>query len=225
MKKDVFIPCIVALLVFAGCKKDNKEPPSFVISGNVEHNGQALSVRSGGVELELWQYGYQLRNKIPVYLNQDGTFNAKVFPGNYKLTLLRGNGPWADKTDSLDVEVKGTSTVKVPVSPYFIIKNVNYQRNGNAITATFNLERVNTTKPLELARIYIGQTLITDQNNNLANASKAASAIIDLSQPVTITANIPAASASRDFVFVRVGVKTAGVAELLYSQPLELKLK
>ena len=225
MKKNIFIPCIVALIVFVGCKKDNKEPPSFVISGNVEHNGQPISVRSGGVELELWQYGFQLRNKIPVFLNQDGTFSAKVFPGNYKLTLLRGNGPWADLTDSLDVEVKGTSIIKVPVDPYFIIKNVNYQRNGNSITATFNLQRVNTTKVLEVARIYIGQTIITDQNNNLANVSKVASAITDLSQPVTITANIPAASASRDFVFVRVGVKTAGVAELLYSQPLELKLK
>jgi hypothetical protein len=215
---------ITLLLFVIGCKKDNKEPPSAVISGKIVYQNQALSVRSGGVELELWQYGYQLRNKIAVYVKQDGTFSAKVFGGNYKLTLLRGNGPWADKTDSIDVQ-GGTSDINVTVDPFFIISNATYTRSNNVVTATFNLQRVNQTRTLEAARLYIGQTTIVDQNNNAANVSKPAAQITDLTQPVTITANVPAALQTKASIFVRVGVKTNGVAELIYTIPFELTTK
>lgn len=214
----------IALLLFViGCKKDNKEPPSSVISGRIVYQNQPLSVRSGGVELELWQYGYQLRNKIPVYVKQDGSFSAKVFNGNYKLTLLRGNGPWAEKTDSIDVQ--GGSNVDVTVDPYFIISNASFTRSNDVVTATFNLQQVNQTRTLEAARLYIGQTTIVDQNNNAANVSKPAAQITDLSQPVTITATVPAGLQSKSSIFVRVGVKTSGVAELLYTLPFELTTK
>lgn len=216
---------ITLLLFVIGCKKDNKEPPSAVISGRIMYQNQPLSVRSGGVELELWQYGYQLRNKIPVYVKQDGSFSAKVFGGNYKLTLLRGNGPWAEKTDSMDVQAGGSTNVDVTVDPYFIISNASYTRSNNVVTATFNLQRVNQSRALEAARLYIGQTTIVDQNNNSANVSKPAAQITDLTQPVTITANVPAALQAKASIFVRVGVKTNGVAELLYTLPFELTTK
>lgn len=225
MKNKILFLVLIPSLVLASCKKDNREPPSSIITGKVLYNKQPLSVRSGGVEFELWQYGYQLRNKIPVYLNQDGSFTAKVFDGNYKLTLVKGNGPWVDKTDSIDVQVKGSANADVSVEPYFLVSNPTYQKSGTSVTATFNLQQVNAGKALEAARLYIGQTSVTDQNNNATNVSKAASAITDLSQPVTITATIPAALASKDYVYVRVGVKTAGVTELLYSQPQILMLK
>lgn len=189
------------------------------------YDKQPLGVRSNGVQLELWQYGYQLFSKIPVYIDQDGTFTAKVFDGNYKLTVLRGNGPWADKTDSIDVKVSGLANIDVPVDPYFIIKNEKFERTGTTVTATFNLQRVNTNRALELVRIYIGQTNITDQVNNATNVQKAASAITDLSQRVTVSATIPATLSAKDYVFARVGVKAVGVAELLYSQPQMIALK
>jgi hypothetical protein len=216
---------VAGLLIFIGCKKDNKEPPSSIISGRILYQGQPLSVRSGGVELELWQYGYQLRNKINVYVKQDGSFSARVFNGSYKMTLLKGNGPWADKPDSIDVQVNGSNTTDVTVDPYFIINNVTYERAGNSITATFRLQPVNTSRTLEAARLYIGQTTIVDQNNNMANVAKPANQIPDFGQPVTITANIPAALQTKDYLYVRVGVKTNGVAELLYSLPVELSKK
>lgn len=217
---------IAAVLLFiTGCKKDNKEPPSSTITGRIIYQGQPLSVRSGGVELELWQYGYQLRNKIPVYVKQDGSFSARVFNGSYKMTLLKGNGPWADMPDSIDVQVNGSVTADVTVDPYFIVHDVTYQRSGNNITATFRLQPVNTSRTLEAARLYIGQTTIVDQNNNMANASLPANQIPDFGQPVTITAAIPAALQNKDYLFVRVGVKTNGVAELLYSLPMEMSNK
>ncbi len=225
--KNKFLPFIFIfmLIISAACKKDNKDAPHATINGRVIYQGQPVGLRTNGVQLELWQNGYQLFTKIPVYINQDGTFTAVVFNGTYKLTRLKGNGPWADNTDTIVVNLNGEANIDVPVDPYFIIKNESIQKSGTNITATFNLQRVNTSKNLELVRIYVGKTLITDQNNNDANAQKLAAAITDLSQPVTLSVAIPASLANNNYLFARVGVKTLGVAELLYTIPVKIALK
>jgi len=84
---------------------------------------------------------------------------------------------------------------------------------------------VDTSKAFDLAKTYIGQTIITDENNNAANAQKAATEIIDLSQPVTLSIDVPASLATKDYIHVRVGVKAKGAAELLYSPPQMIMLK
>src|SRR5690606_7454193 len=150
---------------------------------------------SGGVQLELWQHGYELFSKIPVHVDQDGSFSARLFDGDYKLVLLRGNGPWADNTDSLDVHIKGSATVDVPVDPYFVITNHAFQRNGDQITATVSIQQVNTSRSLERVRLYLGQTMIVDQNNSASTGEVLAADVTDLSQPITLTANIPASLA------------------------------
>lgn len=211
-----FIIC--GALLFAGCKKDNKEAPSSVLSGKIVYNKLPLGLRSGGVELELWQYGYQVRSKIPVYVSQDGSYSAKIFNGNYKLTMLRGNGPWAEKLDSIDINLKGSMTMDVTVDPYFVIGNVTYTKTDTTVTASVTIQRVNTTRNLEAVNLYIGQTIVTDHVNNGGNTAElAASAIPNITQPITITAKIPAALLTKDYVYARVGIKTSGVNERLYS--------
>ena len=195
-----------------------------MLTGRVVYQGEPLGLRSGGVELELWQHGYDLFSKIPVHVDQDGSFSARLFDGDYKLVLLRGNGPWADNTDSLDVSVKGSTTVDVPVDPYFVITNRSFQRNGDQLTATVSIEQVNTSRSLERVRLYLGQTLIVDQNNSAGTAEVLAADITDLSQPITLTANIPAALAGKGYLFARIGVKANGVAEYVYSHPEQIAL-
>jgi len=226
MKKNSFSILLIAFVVLlAACKKDNYEAPTSMLTGKVVYQGQPVGVRSNGVQLELWQHGYQLFSKIPVYVAQDGTFSAALFDGDYKLVRLPGNGPWADNTDSIDVHVQGSATVDVPVDPYFIIKSASFQKSGGAITATFTIQQVNATKDLESVSLYIGQTLITDQNNSAAITTAGAATITDINQPITLSAAIPTALADKDYVFARVGVKTAGVAELLYSPSEKVALK
>src|SRR5688572_7366607 len=100
------------LVVFsAACKKDNYDAPKSWITGKVVYQNQPVGVRSNGVQLELWQPGFQTFSKIPVYISQDGTFSANVFDGDYKLTRLKGNGPWADNTDTIAVSVRGSAVV------------------------------------------------------------------------------------------------------------------
>jgi hypothetical protein len=227
--KNNFQIIVILLVLFGsglGCGKDNFDPPESTLSGRVVYQSQPIGVRSDGVQLELWQRGFQLFSKIPVYVAQDGTFSVSLFDGDYLLTRLKGNGPWADNTDTILVSVRGNTTVDVPVDPYFIIKSETFTKSGNDINVSFNLQRVNTSRNLEAVRLYIGQTLLTDQNRNEANVQKAASAITDLSQPVTLTATIPASLLTKqNYVFARVGVKTVGVAELAYSMPQKIALK
>ncbi|WP_149696606.1 DUF3823 domain-containing protein [Chitinophaga sp. CF418] len=217
-----FIAMALGMLI-TGCKKDNYEKPTSILSGKVIYNKEAVGVRSNGVQLELWQHGFQLFTKIPVYVAQDGTFSASLFDGNYKLVRLPGNGPWVNNTDSIDITVNGGTTVEVPVQPYFIIKNATAGKSGTKVTATFSIERVNASQPLESATLYLGKTNIVDAVNNLKAASLSAGAIGDITAPVTINVDIPATLSGEPFFFARIGVKTAGVGELIYTQPIKIE--
>jgi hypothetical protein len=214
----------LTLVLFAGCEKDNLKEPDAKLTGRILFQGQPVGVRSSGVQFEIWQPGYQLYSKIPLNIAQDGTFSAALFNGDYKIVRSVGAGPWADNTDTINVKVSGATSVDVPVVPYFSISNVSLEKNGTAIRATFTVTKNTTSKTLELARLYVGPNYILDQNNNTGNVQLAASAIT-VGQPVTMNVTIPASIANDAFVFARVGVKTVGVAELLYTESQKISLK
>ena len=187
------------------------------MTGRIVYNDERLGRRSNGVQLELWQHGYDLFQKIPIYVAQDGTFSAVVFDGDYKMTLIRGNGPWMDRTDSLDVQVRGSQMIDVEVQPYFVISNTSYNVNGNSISVTFTLENTNSGRNLEYASIYMGRTILTDALRNDGNYRVPMQDIV-FGTPITVNVPLPGGLANRSEIFVRVGAKTAGVAELVYSQ-------
>lgn len=205
----LFITSLVLILA-AGCKKDNFEKPKSTLTGRVVYDKNAIGVRSNGVQVELWQHGYALFSKIPVYVGQDGAFSAIVFDGDYKLVLRQGNGPWLDDADSIDVKVSGSTSVDVTVNPYFIISNATFTKSGMQLTATVSIQQINSNLPLESVNLYIGNTNIVDQ----VNAIQSVSATPDISSPVTLQLTLPADAG----YYARVGVKTAGVAEQVYSE-------
>ena len=97
IKNHIYLLFAASILMFAGCKYDNYTAPQSVLSGTVGYQGAGIGVRSNAVQLELWQRGWQLFSKIPVYVQQDGTYKAILFDGDYKLTYLKGVGPWGDQ--------------------------------------------------------------------------------------------------------------------------------
>lgn len=231
MKKQIifsikfFLGALVAASLLTSCEKDNRAEPKSVLKGRIVHDGQAVGVRSNGVQLEIWQSGYQLFTKIPVYINQDGTFSASLFDGDYKLVRLRGNGPWVDNTDTINVALRGTQELDVPVTPYFVFRNDTYSKGEGKVSATFNLQQVNTSRALERVNLYVGTTMIVDPNNNGGNAQQLAAAITDLTKPITLTATLSPALAGREYVYARIGVKTSGVGEMLFGAPQKIMLK
>jgi hypothetical protein len=209
----------MAGLLIAGCKKDNYDKPTSTLTGRVVYNKVPLSLRSNGVQLELWQHGYELFTKIPVYVSPEGTFSASLFDGAYKLVLRQGNGPWKDNSDSIDVTVHGTTNIDVEVQPYYIVSGAAFSKTATEVLADVTIEVVNNSLPVESVTLYLGKTDIVDQVNNVASAT----IVPDLSQPVKLSVAIPAALELEAYIFARVGVKTAGVAEQVYSLPLKLQ--
>jgi hypothetical protein len=220
---------IAFILLLTSCKKDNYEAPSSSLNGRVVYQGQTIGVRTpinggGGAQLELWQPGFALFQKIPVYVNQDGTFSASLFDGNYKLVMLKGSGPWVDNTDTINVQVSGATTIDFPVQPYFTIKNETIQKAGNAITANCKVDQVVATRAIERVTLYVGTTQFVDQNVNSGTQNLTGAALSNLSQPLSFNYTIPSSLAGRSFVYARIGVKATGISEMVYTQVQKINL-
>lgn len=212
---------IASVILIAGCEKDNFKAPDSFLTGTVVYSGNPVGVRSSGTELELWQYGFALRQKIAVYIAQDGTYSARLFAGDYKLVRKAG-GPWVSQTDSIDVKVSGNTNLDVPVTPYFIItgETFTYTKTDSIMTSICSVTKVGTLNISSLT-LYVGITNLVDANNNILTKVISSSGLTDLTTAKTNTVKItniaPTYYASRKYVYVRLGVATSGVGERLYT--------
>ena len=226
--KTFFYSMLAGALLLAGCTKDNVKPPGSQLSGRIVYQDQVLNVRNNGSTnlgnnvsmLELWQPGYAFFTRIPLFVQQDGTFTAELFNGDYKLVRSRGNGPWVDNTDSIDVQVRGNTVVDVPVQPYFTIQNATFQRTGATVTATCSVTKA-ATKDLDVATLFLSSTSIVDATNNVDRDEKKGADVLDLSKPLSFSKAVP--TAIKGTVYARIGVKAAGVGEYVYSPVQKLE--
>jgi hypothetical protein len=223
LKKLMLFPVLILNLV-AGCKYDNFNEPESTLSGRVVYQGNPVSVRNNGPQLELWQDGYPLRSAIPVYLNQDGSFSAKLFDGRYKM-VRRGDSPWLQQaTDTLIVNVNGDTNVDLPVTPYFTLTNESYQKSANSIVARFIVNKIVAAANVEFVRLYIGKSLLTDQVQREVRVDGNIS-ILTFGTQFQITGDLPDNLKNLDYVFVRLGVKPTVSSEYNYTQVQKIALK
>lgn len=254
MKSSAIFVALASIGVLAGCDNilglDNRDAPGSTLTGRVVFEGEGIGLRSNGVQLELWEPRYQDQQyaKIPIYLDQDGSFTSRLFDGEYKLNLLPNNGPWVNNSDTTEITLRGQESVDVAVTPYFVVREPRFMRNapadptqGGSITATFRVEAVapaNPQRQVELVGVYISSTSFADRNVNpfgISNAARerARSEIqteLDANGTISITVPLPStvyntqSPVRREFVFARIGVKTTGVQELLYTPVVEIAL-
>lgn len=244
--KHKLLPLIVALAVLGGCKKDNREPPKSTLDGMVVVTGTKtpVGVQSNGTQLELWQDGYALKQKIPIYIDQTGLFSAKLFDGKYKLVRL-GGAPWQNNSDTINIDLKGHAVVEVPVVPYFTVggESITYSSADTSITATFSVSRMDASKTADRVSLHLGLTQITDANNQIplpaASIDKAPAGSY-LTAPTTLKIQLnpdryPGTGNTelrrqlgmiftKKYTFARVAVRTTGVTQRFYSQVKEIKL-
>jgi hypothetical protein len=244
--KHKLLPLLVAIAVLGGCKKDNREPPKSTLDGMVVIQGTKtpVGVQSNGTQLELWQSGYALMNKIPIHIDQTGLFSAKLFDGTYKLVRLSG-APWQNNTDTITINLQGSAKVEVPVVPFFTIggENITYSAADTSITAVFSVARLDATRTADKVSLHLGTTIIVDAQNQIplpaANNDKTPAGNY-LTDPTTIKVQLnpdryPGTNnaelrrqlgviLTKKYTFARVGVRTASVTQRLYSQVKEIKL-
>lgn len=230
MKKILLISISICFLIaLSGCEKDNYDAPKSQLSGKLVYENDYIGVKNSGPQLELWQDGFELRAKIPVYIAQDGTYNAKLFDGQYKIVRLAG-APWeTPSNDTIVVNVKGNTVQDVPVVPFFIARNVTAQKNGDAITANFTINKISNdaARNLEKVILCMSRTIIVDEQNRITyeGAPELKASEITLGQPAALTNNLTGDLTTAEYAFVRVGVKTEGIGQLMYSEPIKVNLR
>lgn len=213
---------LFAVITFVSCEYDNYDAPSSTLSGVVTYQGAPLGVRSNEVELELWQPAYELDEKIPVHIGQDGTFKSVLFDGTYHLTLF--NGPWMVHSDSTIIELNRDADIDIEVEPFYIIENTSISASGSTVNASFNVTQINNSRDLEFAGLYVSGTTIVDRINMDVNAARGGDEIASLDDVVNLSLEVPDHIMGKGYVFARIGVKTIGIPEMLYSQVVKIEL-
>jgi len=222
-KYTYFFLSTMAAFVLTSCGLDNYDAPQSRLHGKITYNGETLGLRGTGqaVRLQLYQDGYELRDNIQVFVGQDGTFEAMLFDGEYKLVTRNQNGPWVNTRDTIVVNLKGSAEVEVKVTPFFTISNETITLNGSVLNASFNVNKIVSTANIDYVTLLVSKTSFVDDATNIARKDfkDQQAGSLNLSMDMSDNANVAAAKA----LFARVGVRTVGADQAIYSDIVRLK--
>ncbi len=224
MRKYVNMLLLPAIVAVSSCGLDNYDEPESKLLGRVVYNGEPVGVRGTGeaVQLQLYQDGYELHSPIPVYVGQDGTFEAKLFDGEYKLVTRDNNGPWVNDRDTTVINVKGTANVDIEVTPFYTLSNVQLALNGSSVNASFQINEVAGGRDIDYVLILAGKTSFVDDVSYTERLE-----IKGLTPGSTITEVLDLAN-NADFkagkpVFARIALRSVGKDQAIYSQVVRLR--
>lgn len=229
MKKIVnFISFIALCLMVTGCGTDNYDAPTSTLQGQILYGGTPLGLRGSGgaIELQLYQDGYEFKNPISVFVDQEGAFKARLFDGQYKLVTKDRNGPWVNTRDTIIVNVKGNTTQDLEVTPFFIISNEGITMSADSlVTFAGTIEKIEPSAVLGSVTLYIGDTQFTDDVNNVTKVvvtnSKITTYPYTLSEAMNLKGDKKVAASKH--LFGRICVKTTGTTEGVFSKVFKLK--
>jgi hypothetical protein len=210
--------------MLAACGKDNYDAPESTLTGRLVYNGTQIQVRGTGeaVQLQLYQRGWQKSDPISVFVTQDGSFTAKLFDGTYYLVTRDNNGPWVNSHDTMQIELKGTAGVDVNVTPYFTIAGENITLSGNTMSASFTINRIVSDAKVEKVYLVLSKTQFADEVNNVFRkdiTEGIAAGAVSFSADVSGNSDV----ANAKFLYGRVGVKTEGTEQAVWSPTVQLK--
>lgn len=226
--KFQYVMVLAVLATMASCKKDNYDAPNAQLNGRVVYQGEALGFENYQVPYELYQFGFGKVGAIGTSFGQDGSMNALLFNGNYKLIVPNGQGPFLwPKTvdgnpDSLSITMNGSQTLDIEVRPYFMLRNATLAAAGGKVTASFGVEKIITDvdgKDIEEVALYLNKTQFVSEadNSRLAVTRLGAGDIVDPGA-IALEVSIPSITPTQNYVFARVGLKIAGIEDRLYTQ-------
>jgi len=225
--KKIFQYVTVLALSVAGmsCKKDNYKEPSSTLSGRLIYKGEAIGLENYQVPYQLYQFGFGKVGAIDGTFNQEGAYSSLLFDGDYKLIIPNGQGPFRWKQlasgapDSIAVTVRGSQTLDLEITPYYMIRTPQVTGGGGKVTAVFKVEKIITdpvlAKNIERVNLYINKTQFVSSFNNIAQTQINGSAIAD---PNNISMNVTVPGiAPQTYVFARIALKIAGVEDQIFS--------
>ena len=218
------IPAMLFIFL-ASCKKDNYEAPEADFTGRLVYKGEALNIQHGNLNFELWQPGFGNNGAIDVNVNQEGSFSAKLFSGDYKLVFSNNQGPffWPKNArgaqDTIAVNINGNKTLDIEVMPYYMIRDAVINATAGKVNAVLKLEKIitdNNAKNVERVTLYLNKTQFVDGSNNLGLQNLTGAALTDLNN-LALVVNIPTIVPTQNYVYARVGVKIQGVEDMIFT--------
>ncbi|MGL4327087.1 MAG: DUF3823 domain-containing protein [Tannerellaceae bacterium] len=240
--KNIYILALLALTTVS-CGLDNYDAPESKLHGQVVYkdaNGveHAIGVRGTGeaVRLKLYQYGYDLKDGIDVFLTQNAQFESVLFDGEYHLVPQKDNGPWKTiqvseaKKDTIDFVLTGTTTLKVYVLPYYMLYNSAIRFDGTTFTATCDIEKVISDAAVDQVGLFVSTTQFVDESSNFIRKDYGRQQP-GLGQQFELTVTdenqkkaIDLARSRTGKVYARIGLKPAGSDQYVYSDVQEIRL-
>lgn len=224
--KFQYIALFALILAGSACKKDNYAAPSITLKGQLVYNGAPIGVEYNQVPFELYQTGYKGNAPITGTFDQDGSYSVLTFKGNYKFTMKSGQGPFLWKElpnggrDTLRIALTGNQTVNIEVTPYYIIKNAQIAAASGQITANFAIDQIVTDPSLahdiESVGLYVNKTQFVSKVDEAAKIEVDGSTITNMAN-VSISVGIPTFTVTQNYVYARVGIKIAGVEDMIFS--------
>lgn len=145
-----------ALLLFAGCAKDNYAAPDAGINGTLTdaQTGGSLQLSETGLNSSVRMIvndpaKYPSPSPLPdLVVKSDGTYsNSRIFAENYKVFPLAQSGPWQYMGDSTRVSIgngQNNPTVNFKVAPYFYISTPTVSVADSSVTFTITKSTVAT---------------------------------------------------------------------------------
>lgn len=206
------------------CEIDNYDEPEAMFTGQITYQGEPIRVETDEVRFQLWQSGFGKEGPLDVHVAQDGSFSALFFSGDYRLDFIDGQGPFRanivneQQGDTIYVSLNGDTTMDLEVTPYYMIRNAEFTNSGSTVQASANLEQIITGedgRTVERVTLYLNDSQFVSENSDENIARTDA----DLTDPTSIdvSLDIPA-DYNNDYIFARIGVKIAGVEDMLYSR-------
>lgn len=222
MKKLKFIfTLLVATAIFASCDWDNYDEPESFLKGTIVYNGEPISVSYNDVNFQLWEPGWELSYPINVVIDQDGTYSALLFNGNYKLVFPQAQGPFRTVgADTLDIAVNGDMNMDIEVEPYYMIRNAQFSAGGGSLTVTFQAEKIITdadARDIERVNLYVNKSQFVDFRTNIASTEIGGGDITD-ENSISMSVDVPEITPTQNYVYARVGLKVAGREDMIFSQ-------
>ena len=232
MKLRLIIILGVISTFLASCGYDNYDEPGSKLEGKLVYNGEAINVSYNDVTFQLWEPGWQKKAEITVSVNQDGTYGAMLFNANYKLVIPSNQGPFRSKTntetgsDTILVNLTGSKVMDIEVVPYYMIRTPQFTVSGREVTGTFKVDKIITdlnAKNVERVNLYVNKTQFVDFRANIVSAQLAGSAVV-AGSTTTLKATVPAITPTQNYVFARIGLKIAGVEDMIFSPVVKVNL-
>lgn len=216
---------LVAAVGFIACKKDNYDPPKTKLSGKLVYQGEAIQVEYDRVPFQLYQYGFGKVGAIGGTFAPDGSYSMLLFNGDYKFVIPNDQGPFIWKKlpsgapDSLSITLNGNQELDIDVTPYYMLRNAQLTAGAGRVSASFAAEQIITgadAKDIERVSLYINKTQFVSAANNIAFTDVAGSSLADMTN-IMLEAAIPDIVPSQNYVFARVGLKIAGVEDMIFT--------